>query len=345
MRNKGLLITTVCLGIGAGAVVLLDRQKAKEKDARLGQVLLTPEAGANADLIEITKGDKVVKLVRDAGNVWHLGEASGFPADAQKVVRLIDDLGRARYSVLASSKAEKLGEFGLTSPTKLSITAKGGKSLDVSLGDNRTAGGIYVAPAGEGKAYVVDPAIVASSDVEHWELKVLVDVKKEHVKSVAFFHDDGAAPVTVERAKPEEPLKVVGLKEPQKDKPAVAQLDTLLQSVSFSKRLDPSNEEAKGALAKPSKAFVTLFDGRTYEVQVGSVGSKWFIKILADKHGAQLDAAAAAELERLQQLMAASAFELPAYVAQKFVKKSEDLVESPAPAASAPEAPSVESKG
>jgi hypothetical protein len=37
---------------------------------------------------------------------------------------------------------------------------------------------------------------------------------------------------------------------------------------------------------------VTLFDGRTYEVQVGSVGQKWFLKILADRNGAQLDAAA-----------------------------------------------------
>lgn len=334
MRNRGLLITTLCLAVGAIAVSLFDRSKNKDKDARLGQVLLNPNAGADADAIEISKGETTVKLVRDPTNVWHLNDVNGFAADAQKIVRLLDDLGRARYSVMAATKAEKFSEFGLASPTKITVLAKEAKLLELGLGDNRTSGGIYVNPIGDARVYVVDPALMAAVDADQWELKTLLDIKKEKIKSIVFFNENDATPVTVERAKAEESLKVTGLKEPQKEKPAVVQLDSLLQSINFSKRVDPSNEEAKAAFAKPQRTVVTLFDQRTYELQVGSVGQKWFLKIIGAGNGAENDPTVAADLKRLQDLMLAYAFEVPSYVAQRLIKKPSDLIETPAPASS-----------
>ena len=329
MRNRGLLITTVCLGIGALAVLMFDRSKTKDKDARLGQPLLSPTVVAEADTIEISKGETTLKLVRDASQVWHLTDTNGFVADAQKILRLIDDLGRSRYSVVVASKAEKFSDFGLSAPIKLSLSGNNAKLIELGLGDNRTAGGIYVNPIGESTVYVVDPALSIAVDADQWELKSLLDIKKEQIKSLVFYADASAPPLTVERPKADEPLKLIGIKEPQKEKPTVAQLDTLLQGINFTKRVDPSNEEAKAAFAKPQKTIVTLFDQRTYELEIGSVGSKWFLKVIGAGNGAESDAAIAAELKRLQDLMLAHAFEIPAYIAQRLTKKPEDLIETP----------------
>lgn len=344
MRHKGLLITTVALGIGAAAVMLRDRLQDKAKDARLGQNLLSSTVAADADTIEISKGEQNLKLIVDADKVWHIGELTGFPADAQKVLRLIDDVARSRYSMLLTSKSDKHGEFGLTAASKLIIASKGNKLLDLKVGDRRGSGGLYLAVADEPKVYLVDPAWQLDTDPEHWELKTLVDIKKEQIKSLAFEQDAGSAAIVAERSKAEEPLKLSGLKDGKTEKPAVAQLESLLTGVNFTRRLDASNEEAKAALAKPVKTVVQLFDGRRYDLLVGNVGEKWFLKIIVDRNGANLDAKIEADLKRLEQWMGSYAFEVSSYVAQRLTQKQDDLIESPA--ASKPEAatPSVKPK-
>lgn len=328
MRHKGLLITTVCLGLGAAAVLLRDKLQNKTKDTRLGQNLLASSAAADADAIEISGGQQTLKLVADSDKVWHIGEVGGFPADAQKILQLIDDVARSRYSMLLTSKTEKHGDFGLSAPRKLLIAAKDKKLLELKLGDRRSSGGIYLTVGDEAKVYLVDPSWQVDADVENWELKTLVDIKKEQIKSIRFEQDGGGVAVVAERAKADEPLKLIGLKDGQTEKPSVAQLDNLLTGLNFTRRLDSSNEEAKGALAKSSKTVVSLFDGRRYEVSVGNIGEKWFLKIVVDRNGASLDAKTEADIKRLEQWMSSYAFEVSSYVAQRLSQKHDALIDS-----------------
>lgn len=337
MADKKILAVTALLVVGAATVLLLDQKTETFADPRLGQTILDGTTALGADKLEIKKDGKTLVLVKDDGNVWRLGDAKGFPVEAGKVVRLMDELARAKLTMVVATSKDAFDEFGLGSPTSVVLSGHGKELAAAALGTPRKGGGQYVAVAGEAKAYLADQVVSPSPDADAWELKSLLDLEKADVKSLAYFPIDASAgaPVTLSREKAEDPLKVVGLKEPQTEKPTTAGADGSVAGVTFAKRLDKGNEEAKGALAKPAKTFVTMFDGRTYEILVGSLGTetkRWFMTVNADQNGATLDPKKQADLDALKGLMASYAFEVPAHVAQRFSKGSGDFVESPPPA-------------
>lgn len=332
MASKTPLIATGVLVIGAAATLLLNRETST-KDERIGERLFPASTAPTIDALEIRRGEgDPLRLVRDERSVWHVGDVAGFPVDAGKVLRFLDDLGTNTYRDVALRGALGIAEFGLDAPVSIALKAKDATVYAASFGNDRKGGGQYVTPDGGATIYLVSQSIRAPVDVDQWELKTLLDVKKDEVKSVVFTPVPGGrkSGVTLARDKADELLKLVGPAS-VKASPAVARVDAGFANIGFTKRYDPSNEEAKAALDKAARIQLTLFDGRIYEMAFGSVGSqtpKHFLKIVgsAPDGSARKD-----EVDALNQLMATYAFEVSAAVIANLDKSLADFVVGDAP--------------
>lgn len=314
MDNKKLWIGTVVLAAAAAATLLIDKSGAPERDARSGKTVIDGLDLAAVDKVSLKKDDRALVIVRAPDKTWHLENDKGFPADAARLARLFDDLGRARVESVVTTKKEALATFGLDKPAVVTFGAGGKDALVLALGDARAKGGQYVAFGGEAKAYLVGQNLAAAPDADAWEHKQLLALDKGAVKAIAFTPVTGK-PVTLSREKKEDKLKAEGLAANESEDPSVAGAEAFAQNVTFSKRYDKSNEQAKSALASPAKALITTFDGKAYQFQVGSVGEKHFLVVGGTP---ELDA-----------LNASSYFEVPQYVAQQFAKQRSDFIKEP----------------
>lgn len=331
MANKNVLILTGVLVLGAVAVVFIDRGKGRTDDARVGQPILTSSASADIEKIDIFTGETKLALVRGADNVWQVGE-SAFPVDATKVAQFVDELTRSTYQNHVGSAKDEGEEFGITSATEVTLWTKGQKSLDLKLGNARNGGGQYVT-SGDDRIYLVNNAINAQADQEPWEMKVLLNIPKDDVKSVTFTPlGPGRKPVTLSRETKDASLKIDGGQDSTVEVPQVKAQDSSFAGITFKKHYDPSNAEAQAALAKTSRASVTLFDGRRYTFDVGSIGEKTkkhFLKIHAEAPDG-LGPDDKARLEALNELMSKNAFEVSETIAARFEKAQSDFAPAPA---------------
>jgi hypothetical protein len=339
MVDKRLLIVTGVLVAGAAAVMLKDLATTPKTDPRVAKPLLEPTAAVGVDRVDLSQGESKLVLVRGTDDVWRLGDAAkGFPADPGKVVRLFDELSRINVQSVVATKTTDLAEFGLATPVELTLADKDKAVLALALGDSRKSGGQYVGLKSDGKSgdttvYLVSMKVGASADADAWELKQLLDVPQEQVKTVAFRPTGGKKPAVLSRQAAADPLKLQDLPEGQKEAPSVNSLAGSFTDISFSKRYDPTNQEAVSALASASTTQIETFDGRTYDVVVGSVGAeakkKYFMRVKATTTDAA-SADAKAKAQALNDLMTLSAFEVPAHVGQRFERGFADFVEAPA---------------
>ncbi len=335
MINRKLGIMIALLVAGAAVVLVVDHQEQKASrhaDSRVGQPLLASAALAGVDQVEIKKTAGTATLVRDGEGVWHLGGSAGFPVDASKVLKLLDDLGRTAYQMVAGTGQEHMGEFGLTAPTSVTLKEKGQERLALNLGDNRKGGGQFAATGGEYKVYLINPPVSVSADADAWEMKTLVNLDKDLIKAVAYAPAPGLnkQPVTLAREKKEDPLKVQALPATEKESPMVRGAEGQFANLSYTKRYDPSNEQAKAAMAAPSQVTATLFDGRVYTFKVGSVGDKtktYFLQIHGEA-GPNTDDKGKKAVQAVNALMTAQAFSVPEWVAQHFERGLADFTEA-----------------
>ncbi len=319
MAKQKLWLITAVLVLAAGATLLWDRKNAGSGgEARVGRYLVEP--GTDLERIDLKKGDKTLALVRDAQKTWRLGDANGFPADATRVAQLVDALMRTKIDTAVDAKPEAMAELGFGDGATTVTATAAGKALPlVTLAGPRKNGGQYVGLGATDRAFLVALAVSAEPDAGPWELKTLLDLAKDEVKSVSF---GGTTPVTLSREKKEDALAVQGLAANEKEKPAAKAVETTPTGLAFTKRYDKSNEEAKSALATPTTVTVTTFAGKTYVFKVGSVGDatkKWFLSIEGDGVAPEL-----------KGLMDSWWFEIPESTAQRFTKGRPDFIEASA---------------
>jgi hypothetical protein len=338
MTNKKWLILTGVLAIGASFVMLKDHfNQSSPSDSRIGNALIEGALAQKAKKIEITKGEEKVTLLMDARSIWRIDQPDGFPANAATVIRLFDDFSKAKYQRLITEDDGKFADLGLKDATLIAIhTDDSEKPFALSLGAARTGGGQYVAHSFETKAYLVDQSLTASEKATTWEQKTLLDVKKEDVKSIEFIPEksQNRQRFVVSREKVDDDLLVKGLKDDEQSKANAKSLAGNFSGLTFTKRFDVGNEAYLTALKNPSRAIITFFDGRTYELIAGSVvkdKEPHFLKIVAKKNNATLDTGTDQSLSELNQLMGQWAFEVSSFVAGKLAKDRKEYVEPKKP--------------
>ena len=320
---------------GAAVVLLFDSAKDRQVDPRVGKPMIQSTDVLDVAEIEISRGETNLKLVLDQNKIWHLNDLSGFPADASKVSRALDDLSKTQIQVLAaaSSSKESMTEFGFDNATRVTLNAGAGKELfTVNFANNREKGGQYVSIGSEFKVYLIGQSLRLTPDAGEWELKSLVNVLPDQVKSVEFIPAASLKkkPVLLTRTKVEDPIAVDKVPNGLKDAASIRSHESILSSITFTSRVDPSNEQFKAAMATPSVVNVTLFDGRTYTAKVGSTGDvngkKYYLQLTGVKGESTADAEVK-NIEFLNDLMSRFAFEVSSFTGGKFEKSQDDMVE------------------
>ncbi len=371
INNKWILVAGI-LALGAGATLSYDYFTAKknQQDERVGKTIVEQDKLLSVDTIIGKTGKKEIKLTRDADNNWNTASDGGFPSEAKKVADFLDSIGKVEFQRLVSTDKAKFGEFGIEFPDKpdsplsdktiqVRLLSQEKSILTLNLGDARSSGGQYVTVGDEARVFLVDQKISLELESASWELKTLVNVKKEDIASMEFHPPIGSGkspvkfvweespPVKPEDAtaageKPLAGLKMQGLVSPEKEKAgALSQVETAFADIRFLKRIPMSDPQASQDAAKSQlsayHAVVTAKDGRSYDLAIGHIEGttkddkgKYYVKVLASKNPSTPgDAPVEKGIERLNKLMDQYIFEISSYHAEKLIKAREDFLENP----------------
>ncbi len=328
--NKKILLGTAALIFVAAALSFSDKL-ANRRDERIGKPMATISSIVGTDSIRIAKGDKELLLVTDKDSVWRLGSDSGFPADAAKVSRLIDDLTRSDVQMLVSDAKEPAESFGLATATEVTLRKSGSDVISFKLAGQRDRGGLYIAFGRDHRVYLINQPLDVVPEESSWELKRLLNVSANQIQRLEFKPDaaSGKKAVVLLRNKAEDAVKIETLPTGAKESSQTRTHEGILSAVDYTKREAGSSPDAQKAMAKPSMLMATLFDGRSFEVKVGSTGGaskRYFISIVA-KSGQQTPSKEAQEIDWINSVMQSQTFEVSSMVAERFLKGLDDMVE------------------
>ncbi len=331
--NKKYIITTALLLIAALIVTFWDGSKSiSEKDPRIGKTLFEESLNPSIAKIEIVKnGEQNLTLSKSEDGSWQISSDNGFPADVTKIVRFLDELAKTKIQRLATDNKEKKKAFGFEHTSSVALFADKDTVLKAHIGDQRKGGGQYFSFVDENKVYLAEKNIDLNADISNWEYKTLLDVGEDEIKQILFHKTRGS--LILKREKKEEDLTIGGLNKNETEKSSNKNLKSILKGLRFSKRYDVDNEVAKTAMLKPTKTTINLFDGRTFEIQVGTAGKddeQYFAVIQASKGSPAISPLANKQIEHTNQIMKSWYFEIPSHVGKKFTKNRSDLVETAA---------------
>jgi len=197
--NKRWLVMAGVL-VGAAIVTLaVDRlmDKKDQQDARVGQTLLTQEQVLSIDTIVVKKGNKELKLVKDQDSAWQLPSEGDFPVDAKKLVDFLDNLNKYKFLRVMTHNKSNFSEYGVEIPEKpdsppsektimVQLMSKDKAIMELKVGDIRANGGQYLSVNDEAKVYLVDNRVNFELEPSSWELKSLLNLKKDEIASVEF---------------------------------------------------------------------------------------------------------------------------------------------------------------
>ena len=366
MKNQQTLTAVVVLVLVAVAGFLVWRDQSGggsgTRDPRVGVTILDADVLSGVSRIEIRSGSTGVDLTTIDGGFWQIAETSGsnvtLPADAGVIWSFLESLSTARVSSLIATRKSGWTDLGLDGTRTVKIIVKGESAgatsdpiLELTIGSSRSGdsqggqAGSYLAFAGSEHAYLADASIRLETDMQHWELKTLIDLKPETIKSITYtpFKTLNKTTVTLERDAGGSTFHIRGGPPSGMDlnTAAVTSAASLLQGVRMSRRVDPSNEPARTALASASEVVVALFDGREVHLRVGRLDDKaveYFIdaKFTGGANNLALDTATA----QVNTLMQAWRYAFPKNVGERFESGLSDFVAKAAPAqnSAAPEA-------
>jgi hypothetical protein len=237
-----------------------------------------------------------------------------------------------RPGSVVATRRSAWASLGLENGRQIRILDAGHERLlDLRLGDQRPGtGGQFIAFEGEGResAYVVSTALQANTDVPSWELRRFLDVKPELVREIRFepHASRRQKPVVLSRGDTTEAFKVAGLVAGDESEKAgeLSAVASILSGLTWTRRVDPSNEAAKFALSKASKLGVALTDGRDFEFLIAPAddkNSEYFVQL--EVKGPALDE----DMTELNRVMKEFRITLAQGFAAKLFKTRSDFVE------------------
>ena len=336
--HKKYILVTAALAVGAGFVMLSGEHGAKGEDPRLRKPIFASDTFSEISNITIAQAEQKAVLEKSADGEWQvIPQSAGgtiFPADAKQVAALVDSLEKVKIQELLATKKASWTGMGLDAPKVLTFKAGDKDRLVANFGDARTSGGQFIAFDGEEKAYATSEAVTLNLDASSWELKTLLNIKAEAIKSVAFLPaaELKKTPAKVSREKVEDPFKVEALGDLKPVEATVTSVGSVLEEITFLKRLDLSNEESKTAMLQASRLVVDLFDGRVVNGRIGRIDgaqARYFIQL--EVTPGQSTAALDLTSQQMNKLMASFAFETSNWIGERMSRSLEDFIEKKEP--------------
>lgn len=327
------LVTGLLLAIETMTGRLADKasKMAVGADFAAGSQLLE----ADEVIVKSAVGEVVLK--KADGGAWSIG-VDGFPVDAQRLARLLDQLDKAKVIDRLGSDPAIAEKTGVADGTVLAFNAGGKELARFKFGQNRAKGGQYASGSGD-EVVLLSEAVMVQGDASAWELKSFLSVTGDAVREVDFRPAGGKRPVSFvydpdkKLLQPADPI-AAGLEGDALDPAAVERLANAFAHLNFSARVDQSHAEANAAVTThPGVVKITLSDGTAFELAVGEIGreqKKYYAQVRSVVVGAA-PAEASLAIRQMQDIYGKWIFEVGEGVAARLGSGAEDFkAKSPA---------------
>lgn len=274
MRRRSLgvlLIASVALaGLAASVVWRGDRDVSP---APHGERALPGFADklATLDFLRLRRGGVTVNLKQRDGS-WTVVEKGGYPADQERVRKLLLQLAELELVEPKTDRPELLARLDLDDPAngKSTLVAAGDRSGalvgQIDIGRRRPSDiaggeeGVYVRKPDSDQAWLARGSFALSGDALSWLDRRIIDIPAAQVASVVLTAPDGNA-VVVARGSADQPFAIDGLAPDAKPKPdeALAAPAGALEALDLDD-VKPAFEQPISEDGATTAAFTT-FDG------------------------------------------------------------------------------------
>jgi hypothetical protein len=359
MKLRTLVITVAVLAALSLAAYLANRPAPEPvADARVGKPLLGADIVAKAAGIVVSDQGKKVELSRNADGTWLDISYYGFPADMEKIARLVQDLNEAKIDRFVTSNPDRIARLDFKDSAIVLTDAAGRDLWNLQLGKTPDSGnGRFLRFGSEPIAFFSGLHVWLDTDAKGWADARLVVLKPDDVASLSI-PLDGAPAVEVTRAKKDAPWTAAAPAGRKLAADKVAALLTTLTSLRFTETVDPKDPAVAAAAPHMRPFKLTAFDGRTLTLSIGRTPEakkpraqavKAKAETDAKAAGAPAEAKAAAEDETIppgpvfasvassdahaviNAMMKRRAFEVDEYVYTGLPAKADDLFEADKP--------------
>jgi len=314
----------------------------------------------SATTVSLQKGSATPSVtLHKSGDIWTVAERADYPADLNKLRKLLLSLGDAKIIEEKTSDPQRFASIGVDEPA----TGAGGVEVTVTTPKDKRAlivgksvgGGNFVRRPGETTSYSVEPGITADADPHYWIDAHLLNIDSAQIQELDVKPLGGPA-YAIHRAKPADaPAKpdavakpadtgaASAAETPPAPAPALAKDTFTLDGTPAGRK--PLESAALGAstntlsalnaddvapassidFAQASQATITLTDGSVLTLTGTVVGDKHWIQVTSSKDTA------------LSAKTAGRAFAIAPYRYDGIFKPLEQmLVPKPAPATKQP---------
>jgi hypothetical protein len=345
-----LLITTLVV---AAVVLLVPGKTGKESSFETSRLLpdLQDQVNDLAWLRFTAAGGEIVATLQRAEEQWRVGEAHGYPADWERLRKLLADLAQAEIIEPKTSNPQYYDRLGVQD---VSLADASGIRIDFSEGSGLPAlivgetaqgrSGHYVRLDGAEQSALIDREFDIPENAEGWLEQNIVDIADAEVVQVDITHGDGERLQVRKAAADDEDFQLQSMPEGREIRSAWA-LNSLagglsalsLEAVSPAADLDWS--------AAVRYALVTA-DGLRIDAQLlrpvaageeGAAGGGHWIRLEAGLYQTALESGVTApedpsdtnsSAEEINRRVSGWAYRIPEYKYDTMTKRMEDVLKT-----------------
>ena len=288
------------------------------------------QRAADIGSIIVQRDKGTVTLTRGASGGWSIAERNDYPADPAKVRQALVGLAELKLVEAKTRKADSYPRLevedvkdGAKSALVRVKHANGGVLAELIVGKRRFdrlgagADAVYVRRPGEPQAWLAQGSLDVTGEAKDWLDKKVVSVPAAKVKQVSVKQPGGAV-LTIQRESEGGKVSVADAPADTKWKSE----STLAEPLSVLDGLELTDVAAVSANSPPDNAATTefvTFDGLTVTSRTWEKDGTHWLKLSASGTGS----------ETIEPKVKDWTFAIPAWKANNFKTKLEDLVETP----------------
>ncbi len=285
LQSSKFVILSVLSAVGALSVLTYTALHAR-LDEREGKSLLLAADLQKATAIKVSQKDAWISIERGANQAWTFKTSIGeeFFASGEQVGSFLKSLNKAKVlrKVFEDPSAFSVSEVGLHAPRLVEVRSEKGVLLDLRGGFNLPGGaGLYFSEGANPSVYLTDRSIESTMAIKYWQLKYLLNIDNQLVKSLKFTayqagqqHEE----FELRRDSPEETLSVADLKATEEAKSyELAVASSALEFIEFDEKYPKDhdsyrqNKELQSVWERPiGRVEAELFSGRKIELLLAS---------------------------------------------------------------------------
>jgi hypothetical protein len=187
MKLRSLVLAVATLAVLAVAVWFVTRppRPSTATDARIGKPVLARAAADKAAALRLSADGKTVELKKSPTGQWLVASYHDFPADLDKLSRLVRSLVDTKVESFISAAPATVARLGFKDTSARLLDAAGQPLLDLELGkpaDNRP--GRYFRLAGDARAYLAPFESFLDTDSKNWADTTLLALAPDDIAKV-----------------------------------------------------------------------------------------------------------------------------------------------------------------